>query len=92
MLTGSTVVSFSFSLSGGSTYDDLATEVNLPNRIKRLVFKSTSTSTALNLKLGGSSQILTLTPGDIYDSNWCDWQNVDVKINGTGSVDGEYWI
>lgn len=87
----SNVKSFKFTLSGGSTYDDLATEASLPTRIKRIMFKSTSTTIALSVKLGGVSEILTLAANDIYDSGWVDLQNVDIKINGTGDVDGEYW-
>ena len=90
-MTASKAKSFKITLSGGSTYDDLKTSASLPDRIKRIVFKSAS-SADLNLKLGGSTEILTLSSGDIYDSEWCDMQDIDIKINGTGDVDGEYWV
>ena len=74
-------------LTGGATYDALT----LPDRIKRLLFKNQSSSN-INVRFNANSGNPIIIPaGSAYDSDWCDWQTPVVYINGTGTVDGEYW-
>lgn len=75
-------------LTGGSTYDT----ITLPKHVTRVIIKSSDLSAELKIKLGGSSSEMIVPIGTCYDSGVVGWSNPDVKVNGTGKIDGEYWF
>ena len=79
---------FSQVLTGGVTYDAIT---GLPGRIKRLAFKNQAASN-INVRFSvNSGNPIVVPAGAMWDSDWCDWQAPVVYVNGTGTLDGEYW-
>lgn len=77
-------------LTGGVTYD----AITLPERVMRLCISSLGSTSALKIKFGGSTY-LQLETGQQYDSDWIShnlgkWEP-EISINGTGTVQVEYW-
>ena len=88
-------VAFTIILTGGATWDDLATDASIPTRVKRLQFKNRSANDVKYTDQSDGDPYDTIPAGIGYDTGLAPvgvWFSPALYLNGTAAdvIEGTY--